>query len=412
MGVKIRTIIGGIQLNIKPKKQTLLLGASSIILAASIVLAGCASKEEKARDNLAKLSISYTPDSFVQAAASNDQKALQLFVDAGMTPDTKDSKDETALMIAAQKGNIEVLDLLLKAKSDVNTINSKGETALSYAVNASQLQAVQRLLDSGADANRMAGSTTLLTLAVRSGNAEIVKLLLDKGADSNKQQNGRTVLFEAVQKGLSDVTKILLDAGADPNAQTPEGDNLLFYTLDHDQPENVKQLIEHGADLTLKTKSGVGLLTLAKTKGYSDVADALVAKGVKDVSLLTYTVATTTDGIMIPKSLDDSTVTLGAHQNHPNPQVTFNLNSEAKSFKATFVSGRKDIESDYNVRLTIEGDGKKLYESDYLSIKSAAQNIDIDVSGVQKLTFSVQADKLFSIVESKGLLQNPTIYLP
>ncbi|MFD0672648.1 ankyrin repeat domain-containing protein [Cohnella sp. GCM10027633] len=325
---------------------------------------------------------------------------------------TKDSKDETALMIATQKGNIEAIDLLLKAKSDVNAVNSKGETALSYAVDASQLQAVQRLLDSGADANLMAGSTTLLTLAVRSGNAEIVKLLLDQGADSNKQQNGRTVLFEAVQKGLSDVTKILLDAGADPNVQSPEGDNLLFYTLDHEQPGNAKQLIEHGADLTLKTKSGVGLLTLAKTKGYSDVADALIAKGVKDVSLLTYTVATTTDGFSIPKPLDDSTVTLGAHQNHPNPQMTFNLNRSAKFFKATFVSGRKEIESDYNVRLTIESNGKKLYESDYLSIKSAAQNIAIDVSGVQKLTFILQADKLFSIVESKGLLQNPTIYFP
>ncbi|MBO9604993.1 MAG: ankyrin repeat domain-containing protein [Paenibacillaceae bacterium] len=86
---------------------------------------------DKTRDNLAKLSISYTPDSFVQAAANNDPKVLQLFVDAGMTIDTKNEKDETALMTAAKKGNTETLDWLLQAKANVNAISSQGETALS-----------------------------------------------------------------------------------------------------------------------------------------------------------------------------------------------------------------------------------------------------------------------------------------
>lgn len=137
-----------------------------------------------------------------------------------MTPDTKDANDETALMIAAQKGNIEAIDLLLKAKPDINATNSKGKSALSCAVEASQLQAVQRLLDNGANANLMAGNSTLLTLAVRSGNVEVVKLLLDKGADPNKQQNGGSALSEAVQQGMSDFVELLLDAKADPNVKT------------------------------------------------------------------------------------------------------------------------------------------------------------------------------------------------
>lgn len=96
----------------KPRKQIILLGAAAL-LTASLLVAGCTSKEDKARDDLAKLSLSYTPDSFVQAAANNDQRALQLFVDAGMTPDAKDAEDETALMVASQNGNIEAIDLVV-----------------------------------------------------------------------------------------------------------------------------------------------------------------------------------------------------------------------------------------------------------------------------------------------------------
>lgn len=154
------------------------------------------------------------------------------------------------------------------------------------------------------------------------------------------------------------------------------------------------------------------MLTLAKTKGFPDVAEAIVAKGMKEVSLLTYTVGEKTEGVTVPRALEYNTLTIGAHKNRPDPQVTFNLAGEAKSFKAAFASGRQYFESDYYVKLIIEGDGKKLYESEYLSIKSAPQSIDLDVVGVQKLTFRLQADKLFSIVESRGLLQNPKIYLP
>lgn len=403
---------GGIQLKDTTKRNKPLLLGATILLITSLLVAGCASNEDKARDNLTKLSLSFTPDSFVQAAANNDQKALQLFVDAGMTTDTKDAKDETALMIAAKKGNVEALDILLKAKANVNTMNSEGETALSFAVESSQLAVVQKLLDSDADTNLMAGNNTLLTLAVRSGNGDIVKLLLDKGADPNKQQNSGSALTEAVQKGLSDVVRLLIDAKANPNVKTQDGDSLLTYTINNNQPENAKQLIDHGADVTVKTTSGVSLLTLAKTSGFNDIADELVQKGDKDISLLTFTVGTKTEGITLPKALENNKLTIGAHQNHPEPQVTFNLDGKANSFKAAFANGHQDIESDYNVKLIIEGDGKKLYESDYLSIKFAPQNINISVAGVQKLTFRLHADKLFSIVESKGVLQDPTIYLP
>ncbi|MBO9604992.1 MAG: ankyrin repeat domain-containing protein [Paenibacillaceae bacterium] len=239
-----------------------------------------------------------------------------------------------------------------------------------------------------------------------------MKLLLDKGADPNKKQGSGSALAEAVQKGLSDVVSLLLDAKADPNEKTPDGERLLIYTINNNLPENAKKLIDHGADVTIKTVKGVSILTLAKTSGLVDIVEALAAKGAKDVSLLTYTVGAKTEGVTVPKKLENNTLTIGAHQNFPDPQVTFNLDGKAKSFKASFASGRQDFDSDYNVKLIVEGDGKKLYESDYPSIKSAPQSIDLDVSGVQKLTFRLQADKLFSVVESKGILQNPIIYLP
>lgn len=399
----------------KQKKKTLLLGASAV-LAASLIMAGCASKEDKARENLAKLSIAYTPDSFVQAAANNDQKALQLFLDAGMTPDTKDANDETALMSAAQKGNTDAIDLLLKAKTNVNAVSSKGETALSHAVEASQLRAVQQLLDNGANANLLAGDTTLLVLAVRSGNVEIVKLLLDKGADPNKLSNGVSALSEAVQKGLSGVVALLLDAKADPNVKTIDGKSLIVYTLDKEQPENAKKLVEHGANPQEKLEKGATLLTYAKLRGYEDVAELLIQKGAKEASLLTFQTVEQTDGIYPPQyPLAENVLNLGANESYQHPKVTYDLGGKASRFTASFANNHPPstfIEYPYNVQLIVEGDGKKLYEGKSLGMGAQAESIDLDVTGVKQLTIKVEANKYFGLYDSKGVLQSPIVVFP
>jgi ankyrin repeat protein len=381
-------------------------------LVTSLALVGCASKDEKARESLSKLSLPYTSDSFVNVAGNNDLKALQLYIDAGIDPNVKNNNNETALMVASRKGNLETVQALLQAQANVNSSDSQGNTALSYAIETSQLQVVQILLEHNADANRVIENKTPVALAINSGNADVLKLLLSKGADPNKQQDGTTALAMAVEKQMLDVVSVLLEHKANPNVKTIDGDSLIIYTIKNKDSQIAKKLIDYGADITEKDARGVGLLTLSQVLGLSDIYETLISKGIRDISLLTFPINAKTNGIRLPNVQESNNLTIGAHQNYPHPQVTFNLEGKAKSFSGTFSSGRKNFESEYIVKLIIEGDGKKLFESDYLSMGSAPQSIDLDVSGVQKLTFQIQTDQLFSVVESKGIINNPNISLP
>lgn len=90
----------------------------------------------------------------------------------------KESKDATALMIAAEQGNKEMVESLLAKGEDINAKDSKG--------------------------------TTALMIAAEQGNKEIVELLLAKGADiSAKDGKGKTALMIAAKKNRTEVMNLL-----------------------------------------------------------------------------------------------------------------------------------------------------------------------------------------------------------
>jgi YbbR domain-containing protein len=59
--------------------------------------------------------------------------------------------------------------------------------------------------------------------------------------------------------------------------------------------------------------------------------------------------------------------------------------------------------------LIVEGDGKILYKGNSLGMGSQPEKINVDVTGVSKLTLKLEANKYFLIYDSKGILNDPTI---
>ncbi len=121
----------------------------------------------------------------------------------------------TPLMLAAERGQLEILQVLLDAGVNVNEATTDhGYTALVFACN--NADAVKVLLNAGADANAKNHSgVTVLMYAAMDGDLGAVKALLDAGADVNTVAgSSMTALGRAYSTGHSDIADLLIRAGA------------------------------------------------------------------------------------------------------------------------------------------------------------------------------------------------------
>lgn len=71
--------------------------------------------------------------SIFYAAMANDLGAARYYVEAGQPVDIKDKFGRTPLMLAAERGSVEVIRLLLKAGADPSVTTKEGLTAASFA---------------------------------------------------------------------------------------------------------------------------------------------------------------------------------------------------------------------------------------------------------------------------------------
>ena len=120
---------------------------------------------------------------------------------------TRNAQDESPLMMAAIKGNVEAVRKLIARDADVN---KTGWAPLHYAASGGteqHLRIAALLLENHAyiDAASPNGTTPLM-MAAQYGSAEMVKLLLDEGADPTlKNQLGLTAVNFAQRVSRSEL---------------------------------------------------------------------------------------------------------------------------------------------------------------------------------------------------------------
>ena len=131
--------------------------------------------------------------------------------------DHRNRSGDSALMLAASKGNMELLDLLLAngAKTDP-IVGGNVWTALHYAAFEGKLPAVERLLAARANINALTPNLSdALMLAARNGHTDVVRRLLQTPIDLNRR-NDRGVTAEewARSKGNTRIAEIIAEARA------------------------------------------------------------------------------------------------------------------------------------------------------------------------------------------------------
>jgi Ankyrin repeats (3 copies) len=107
-------------------------------------------------------------------------------IDIGNGGETLEDPDETELMRAASKEDLNAVQRLLSTavKPNVNALDQSGQTALILACQSPKANAdvVKALLAAGADANlRSRNGYTAMTWAIARNNGEVIRLLRRAG---------------------------------------------------------------------------------------------------------------------------------------------------------------------------------------------------------------------------------------
>ncbi|CAK7200143.1 hypothetical protein SEUCBS139899_002833 [Sporothrix eucalyptigena] len=236
-----------------------------------------------------------------------EEAIVKLILDCGMDVDTQDVFHYTALLWAADVGNVFVVQLLLDRGTDIELKNKVGRSALFLAAAAGHVAIVKLLLDKGANVHTVdfLGSTPLLATALcgykpqfyfnfigkkssvhakndlsvalpratASEYVEAARLLLDEGANIEaKDRDQRTPLDLASRRGHTALIELLIDRGADIQGTKYHRSTPLIHAITGRHQAAVQLLLDKGADVLVK-KAGV------KTTLDATVLDAAGAAG-------------------------------------------------------------------------------------------------------------------------------------
>jgi uncharacterized protein len=141
-------------------------------------------------------------------------------------PNARNEEGMTALMLAANLGNLEMVQALIDSGADVNVTDERGFTALFHGCYNAECDrgypdVVRALIDAGADVEtRIVFGVRPLMYAAGYGEAGVVEALLEGGADPlARNEGGRTALMMVKDKDYVDVINLLHEAENNAGAE-------------------------------------------------------------------------------------------------------------------------------------------------------------------------------------------------
>jgi ankyrin repeat protein len=146
------------------------------------------------------------------AVAASSFKVAVVLIESPLTKvEVRTPQDESPLMLAALKGNLDLCEKLIARDADVN---KPGWAPLHYAATGAHIEVMKLLLANSAyiDAASPNGSTPLM-MAAMYGNDAAVRLLLEAGADpSLKNSLGLTAIDFAQRAERKDAVNLIASA--------------------------------------------------------------------------------------------------------------------------------------------------------------------------------------------------------
>lgn len=214
----------------------------------------------------------------IAAAWKNDVAEAKRLIAAGANVNAVDDTVQSAFLIAASEGYLELLDLTLAHGADVRSLDSYHGTALIRAAERGHAAVVGRLITAGVAVNHVNNlGWTALHEAVLLGKGtpqyvDTVRLLIAGGADRAKPavNDGVTPVQAAEDRGQTAVSAVL--------DTQPKADALLDAAAAGDA-NKVAAALAAGAPIESRDDHRRTALLLASLNDRVDVARLLVALG-------------------------------------------------------------------------------------------------------------------------------------
>ncbi len=155
-------------------------------------------------------------EDFFGAVKRDDAGAVRTLLNRGFDPDTLDPKGLSGLYLALREPSPKVAQTLIDwPRTNVEIRTAQDESPLMMACLKGELELAKRLIGRGADVNKP--GWTPLHYAATNGHLAVMELLFANNAYIDAESpNGTTPLMMAAQYGSTAAVKRLLDEGADP----------------------------------------------------------------------------------------------------------------------------------------------------------------------------------------------------
>ncbi len=190
------------------------------------------------------------------AAFRGDVSEVRRLLAAGVAAESRDSSGRTALHVAAFRAQREVIRALAAGGADLGALENDRYDAVTIAAVADDEETLRVLLSLGASAGLVTSryDGTALIAAAHLGHDGVVRQLIGAGAPLDHVNNLHwTAVIESI---------VLGDGG--PRHQA-----------------TLAALVRAGADLGLADRSGNTPLALARSRGYAEMVNLLLAAGAR-----------------------------------------------------------------------------------------------------------------------------------
>ena len=243
----------------------------------------------------------------IGAVKAGDHQSVRALLEQGADVNAREGDGATALHWAVERDDAELAETLLRAGADVAAANDYGITPASLACLNRNNAMLARLLAAGADPNAATSmGETLLMACAGTGAVDAVAMLLDHGAanvNAREASYGQTALMRAAARDNPEVVRLLLAHGADIHARSTtyllpvslgnplddvgggavmvpqRGYTPLLFAARQGRVENVRLLLDAGADVNEAAPTGESALVVASFSGQGEVAALLLDRG-------------------------------------------------------------------------------------------------------------------------------------